>query len=134
VVIAGPGHPLRESGLVPARSLSAFEWIALTDDQVGTGRVLGYFAAHGEAPPRIAVETSSPTHMFELMHHRPFLAQIPQSMLALAERFGVGKIDPEGTFWNSPAGICYRHAEHRSPALNLLIEAIRRGLDPERGG
>lgn len=127
-VIGGPNHPLLAERNVTANMMKGYDWVVLTDDQVGTGRVLGYFSAIGEPPPRIAVETSSPTQMFELMRHGQFLGQIPETMMSVAGRYGIARIDATGTFWNSPAGICYRHSEHRLPALNRFLDAIRSGV------
>lgn len=125
VVIAGPDHPLLGADPATARQLGAHPWIVLTHDRVGTSRILGFFSAHGEPPPKIRIETSSPLQMFELMRRESFLAQIPDAMMPLAEGFGMRRISSEGTFWRSPAGICYRREAHRPATLTPFIEAMR---------
>jgi len=131
VVVAGPDHPLLGVSLASAQQLGRYPWVVLTHDRVGTSRILGFFSAHGEPPPRIRVETSSPLQMFELMRQESFLAQIPDAMLPLAEGFGMRRVGSEGTFWNSPAGICYRREAHRPETLTHFIEAIRTQLPPD---
>ncbi|MCB1338344.1 MAG: LysR family transcriptional regulator [Maritimibacter sp.] len=133
VVVAGVEHPLRRLDRVTAHDMKGYDWVALIDDQVGTGRILSYYSAHGEPPPKIAVETSSPTQMMELLSNAPMLGQIPRRMMSLAQRFGLAPLDTQGAFWRTPSGICYRHSEHRLPAVSRFLNALRTSLAAGEG-
>ena len=127
-VMARRDHPLHaraEAGSpATAADLSRFRWITLADDEVGSGRIQSYFAANG-VPPRFAIETSSPTHMFEMLARIDLLAHIPVRMVPLARRFGLEPIPVDGAFWTAEAGICYRQTDIPAPNLERMVASIR---------
>ena len=125
VVIAAEDHPLTRSAVADPDALASYPWITLAEDHVGTGRIWSYFAAHGSPPPKIAVESSSQTAMYELVARGRLLAHVPEVMAGHARRHGVVPLPIEGTFWETPAGIAYRQSEHRLPVLARFIEAVR---------
>lgn len=125
VVIVNENHPLADLDLVQPQDMSVYPWIVLADDEVGTGRILSYFAAHEADLPKFSVETSSPTAMYEILREGDFIAQIPERMLSQAHLYGLKKIPLVGTFWDVSAGICYRQRDHRAPLLTKFIEALR---------
>lgn len=125
VVIASEDHPMAAVGLVDPEGLAASPWVVLANDHVGTGRIWSYFAAQGCKPPQIAIETASPTFMYEMVARGPYVAHIPEIMLDQAARHGVRALQVPGRFWETPAGIVYRQTETRLPALTRFIEAIR---------
>ncbi|MGN7871132.1 LysR family transcriptional regulator [Paracoccus sp. 22332] len=123
-------HPLarrlvEQPDALSPQEIVGFSWIVLADDQVGTGRILSYFAAHELPPPLISIETSSPTHMFEMLSRGDWLAQIPRRLLPLAERYNLREFPVHGAFWSARAGICYRTTDPPSLALLSLIRRIR---------
>ncbi len=128
-VIARSDHPLKgrlyENNPVSPSDLARFRWIVLADDQVGTGRILSYFAANNLPPPSFAIETSSPTLMFEMLSRGDWLAHIPGRMIPLARRFDLEAIRVEGVFWSAEAGICYRQTDILSQPLSRMVAAIR---------
>jgi DNA-binding transcriptional LysR family regulator len=128
VVIASDHHALSGAAPVDPAELANAPWVVLADDHVGTGRIWSYFAAHGCAPPRIAIETSSQTLMFEMVARGPYVAHIPEIMLGQAARYGVVPLKVPGTFWETPAGLVTRQSESRLPALGRFIDAIRAAL------
>lgn len=125
VVIAADAHPLAEAELAGPDVLASYPWITLAGDHVGTGRIWSYFAAHGCPPPKIAIETSSQTAMYELIARGRFLAHVPEVMASQARRHGIAPLKIKGIFWETPAGIAYRQSEFRLPVLNRFIEAVR---------
>ncbi len=128
-VIARRDHPLHASAGPGASAspadIARFRWITLADDEVGSGRIHSYFAANGVPPPRFAIETSSPTHMFEMLARIDLLAHIPVRMVPLARRFGLEPIPVDGTFWTAEAGICYRQTDIPAPHLERIVSMIR---------
>lgn len=124
-VIASVDHPLASLEVVQPAMLAEYPWIAIANDHVGTGRIWSYFAAFGSPPPHIALETSSPTLMFEMIPRGQFLAHIPARMLEQADKLGICTLNVHGPFWETPAGIAYRQSSHLLPALRQLIKAIR---------
>lgn len=128
-VVARPDHPLRASAgpdrpATPA-DIAGYRWITLADDEVGSGRIHSWFAANGLPPPRFAIETSSPTHMFEMLARLDLLAHIPVRMAPLARRFGLEPIAVDGAFWSAEAGICYRQTDIPAPHVERIVTAIR---------
>jgi len=128
-IVAHVSHPLHQnrSGTAVASpaGLGKYSWIVLADDQVGSGRILSYFAANEMPPPHFVIETSSPTHMFENLTRGPYLAQIPQQMMGLAHRYDLKEIPIAGAFWSAEAGVCYRQTDCPSPQLSRMLAAIR---------
>lgn len=130
IVVASQNHPLAGKADPEAKDLAGYPWIALAKDQVGTGRILSYFAAYDLQPPQIALETSSTPAMFDLLNLGDYLCHIPKSLLPHAEKFGVVPLPLKGTFWETPAGIIYRQSEHRMPALDRFIKSMRTAFEP----
>lgn len=129
-LIARRQHPLARAmtgnpTALPAQAIGGFPWIVLADDQVGTGRILSFFSSHDMPPPTIEIETSSPTHMFEMLSRGDWLAHIPRRLLLQAERYELYEVPLQGAFWSAQAGICYRTTDLPSPALLGLIQTIR---------
>ncbi|PVB62423.1 LysR family transcriptional regulator [Labrenzia sp. 011] len=129
VVVAAQTHPLAGQGMVTAQDLAGYSWAALAKDQVGTGRILSYFAAYDCNPPQIAVETSSTPAMFDLLNLTDYLCHIPRALLPHAAKFNVVPLALSGTFWETPAGIIYRQSENRLPALTQFIRAMRESFE-----
>lgn len=130
VLIARRQHPLAPAmseslAPLPAQAIKGFAWIVLADDEVGTGRILSFFSSHDMSPPTIEIETSSPTHMFEMLSRGDWLAHIPRQLLPLARRYELHEVPLQGAFWSAQAGICYRTTDLPSPALLAVIRAIR---------
>lgn len=126
IVIARHDHPLTMKESVTPQEMIEYPWIVLAEDHVGTGRILSYFAAHQCSPPRFAIETSSPTNMYEMLQRGDFLAQIPERLFEIAVRHRVRQLPIVGTFWETLAGVCYRQSENRLAVHARFIDAIRR--------
>ena len=124
-IIAAQSHPLAGRAMTEPAELASYPWITVANDQVGTGRIWSYFAAHECPPPRIAVEFSSLSGMLELLAAGHFLAHVPAVMLAVAARYNLTALNFKGTLWETPAGIVYRQSEHRLRILQRFIEAVR---------
>ncbi len=133
VVIGSQTHPMAGRGRVEATDIAGSPWVVLANDHVGTGRIWSYFAAQGCAPPPIAIETVSPTFMYEMVARGPYIAHIPEVMLAQAARHGATTLSVPGTFWETPAGIVYRQSGNRLPAQTRFIEAIRDAMHRRPG-
>lgn len=134
VVVVHKDHPLARGtdDILEPSDLAGFSWIVLADDQVGSSRILSYFAAHDLALPVFSIETSSPTHMFEMLRRGTSLAQIPTLLLPTAERFDLVQLPLRGNFWAANAGICYRSTDTLSPRLTGLIKSIRSFLSQDQ--
>lgn len=129
-IIASEDHPLAGEKLAEPAELARYPWIVLANDHVGSARIWSYFSAFGCKPQHIAIETSSPTLMFEMICKGPYLAHIPKPMNERASQFGIAPLVVRGPFWETPAGISYRQSKSQPPSLQRLIKAIRKGIIP----
>lgn len=127
VVIASKAHPLARQGVVSAKELSRYPWVALADDQMGIGRIGAYFAANGIAPPPIAFETTSIGTM-QILQEGNYLTHFAKQMLPLAEKLGLTCIPHEGTFWEAEAGVAYRPSSASLKAMTSFQSMLKAAL------
>jgi DNA-binding transcriptional LysR family regulator len=126
-VVVRKSHPLVHAGQVTARDLAAYPWLALADDQIGSGRIGAYFAANGLEPPVVAVATTS-LGMMKILQEGNFIAHFAEQLLPDAQSFGLTRIAHEGTFWEAEAGIAYRNTANPNPALASFVSMLKIAL------
>jgi len=128
-VIASARHPLLKSAEpVTAAALAAYPWIVAANDHVGISRIGSYFAANGQSPPNIVIETTS-IPMLKILSHGDFLAHAPEQMLGDAARFDVARVPHAGTFWDAPAGVAYRLTQHPVRMIESFKAILRTHLN-----
>jgi len=125
IVVVDPTHPLSKQKGVTARDLLHQRWLTLKSDYVGTQRIFAYFAANGNEPPKISLETTSIHSLLETLRSGNYVAHIPEKMLELAQTKGLVKVDLDGTLWRTRAGLAMRQSIEPSVSLNSFIETVK---------
>ena len=85
-----------------------YPWALLKSDYVGAERISSYFAANGQEPPQVSLETTSIHSLFEILRNGRAIAHIHSQIAAMAHEKGLATINTAGTFWETTAGIAYR--------------------------
>lgn len=80
VVIARPGHPMRQARSL--RELASCEWVMLGAPGRPGGSVIAFHAAEGLPPPRIAAICESTSQLASLIESTDWLALVPAAVLA----------------------------------------------------
>jgi DNA-binding transcriptional LysR family regulator len=127
VVVAGKSHPLARRGVVTARELARYPWLVLADDLVGIGGIGAYFAANGVTLPTIAIESTS-FGMMKILEEDDFLAHFAERLLPDAEKFGLTRIQHEGTFWETEVGVAYRSTTSPVKLITSFVSMLKVAL------
>ncbi|MGJ8687662.1 MAG: LysR family transcriptional regulator [Spongiibacteraceae bacterium] len=125
VVVADPGHELAGRTGVTAKDLSQHRWLTLKSDYVGTQRISAFFAANGQQPPNISLETTSIHSLLEMLRYGNYVAHIPEQMLGLAQDKGLCQIDLESTLWQTRMGLAVRRTTKPSRILASFVEILK---------
>lgn len=133
VLISDPSHPLSQMPVVRPADIHGFPWMVLKSDFVGNERIASLFATHGQAPPRIAFETTSIHSLFQGLRTGNYIAHIPEPMLPLANSMGLERIRLNETIWETPAGYAHRTAAKPARAVAKFIDLLSEQI-PDRQG
>lgn len=125
VVVARNEHPLHEKDFVAPEELIDFPWITMKADYVGRNRIGSYFVSHSLEPPRASIVVGPGIHSLDILHHADYLTTIPAAMLPVARIVGVNRINIDGKFWDSPAGLVYRKSNVPLPIISSLVAILR---------
>jgi DNA-binding transcriptional LysR family regulator len=129
IVVTDPSHPLAAQEGITAEDLSQQRWLTLKSDYVGTHRISAFFAANGQKPPKISLETTSIHSLLETLRSGNYVAHIPEQMLELAQEKGLVRIDLNETLWQTKAGFAVRKSAKQTSALKGFVEAMRKATE-----
>jgi DNA-binding transcriptional LysR family regulator len=125
VVVADPSHELAGRKSITARDLSDQRWLTLKSDYVGMQRIAAFFAADGQSPPNISLETTSIHSLMETLCRGNYIAHIPEQMLEIFQTKGLIQIDLKSTLWQTSAGIAVRRTARPSTILTSFVKMLK---------
>lgn len=124
-VVVDSRHPLASLKEVTPAQISKESWLTLKSDYVATQRISQFFAANGNEPPKISLDTTSIHSLMETLLSGDYIAHIPEQMLEMAQSKGLVKVDLKLPLWKTTSGLALRKNSKTSKALNEFVEIVK---------
>jgi DNA-binding transcriptional LysR family regulator len=127
VLACRPGHPLTARRNPPKKEIDGYRWVLPATTIVTRQHLEMALAAHGLAPPRLAVETNSLSFMRAMIMETDCLGYIPAVTMAPGrECAGLVPAGVAWLNWHRPVGLTLRRSGELSPACRRLIAELRK--------
>ncbi len=126
VVITRPGHPLTRLRRVEPAALQACTWLFAEHDTVQRFRLTRYFEEAGFAPPKSAIDSSTPAVQKAIIarsDHVGLISKMGVQSELNARTLRAIKIDSR--WLKRPIGFLHREDEPLSPAMRAFTEILR---------
>jgi DNA-binding transcriptional LysR family regulator len=125
-LVAGGKHPILRRKQIEKSELVALRWV-IADQPHATDFLEKLFAADGLPAPRGVVRTNSLSLMAALLASGQFVSAMPEHLIARELDSGtMRRLPVAGGSVQRRAGLIYREMEHRRPAVEQFLEAVRK--------
>jgi DNA-binding transcriptional LysR family regulator len=126
VVIGATTHPLQKRDKVPLAELLAASWVMPSVDAEPRKRFDALVHRLGAAPPRVAVETRSPSTIKAVVAQTHFLGWLPEPLFAAEQAAGLIRALPRNQLTLSRRFFVYRRRRNfMPPPLREFLRALR---------
>jgi len=135
-VIARRGHPLLAAGRVTARSLSDARWVMPAEGTLPAAWLAQRLRALKLDTPRCAVRTGTFPTLLRLVAGSDLLAFQSWSVIARLPEYGtlLRPLPLKSLTWKRAIGATIRDQDYRSPAIDKVVDALRKAARPTGQG